>query len=200
MDPALARLGGGQAWFCQHGWAHADHSEEPAPGARRKKIELGGAYPPDALIADLGRGWARLHDLLPADRLLPVMVPPWNRVAPWLVDRLPGLGYAGWSGFGPRETGGPLPAANVHVDLIDWHGTGGFVGEAAALGQLAGHLAAKRAGTADPTEPTGVMTHHAVHDPATWAFLAGVLEAVAGHRHAAWVSPAALFPRRAAAG
>jgi hypothetical protein len=124
------------------------------------------------------------------------MVPPWNRVAPWVVDRLPGLGYTGWSGFGARERDGPLPATNVHVDLIDWHGSGGFLGEAAVLGKLVGHLAAKRAGQADPTEPTGVMTHHAVHDPATWAFLAGVLEAVAGHPDAAWASPAELFSGR----
>jgi hypothetical protein len=33
-----------------------------------------------------------------------------------------------------------------------------------------------------------------VHDAATWAFVAALLEAVAAHPHAAWVAPPALFP------
>lgn len=192
-DPALAGLGGSHAWFCQHGWAHADHGGDPAPGKRRKKIELGGSDP-EALAADLARGWRRLRELLPARRLLPVMVPPWNRIAPWAIDRLPALGYAGWSGFGPRDPAGAFPPVNVHVDVIDWRGGGGFAGDDAALGQLVGHLRAKRTGAADPAEPTGLMTHHAVHDPATWAFLAGLLEAVTAHPHAGWAAPDRLFP------
>lgn len=194
MDPALAGLGGRFAWFGQHGWAHADNSLPPAPGARRKKVELGGSCDPDAAAADLARGWSRLQEHLQADRLLPVMVPPWNRIDPAILARLPALGYAGWSGFGARRPDGPLPAVNVHVDPIDWRGTGGFAGEGAAIGQLVAHLQAKRSGAADPEEPTGLMTHHAVHDAATWAFVAALLEAVAAHPHAAWVAPPALFP------
>jgi len=192
-DAALAGLGGSHLWFCQHGWAHADHGLEPLPGERPRKVELGGSYDPEALIADLQRGWDRLDKILPG-RLLPVLVPPWNRIAPWVVGRLPALGYAGWSGFGARAAATAAPAeVNVHVDVIDWHGSRGFVGEAAALDQVVGHLAAKRTGRADPAEPTGLMTHHAVHDAATWAFVAGLLEAVAAHPHAGWASPAALF-------
>ncbi|MGF1624954.1 MAG: polysaccharide deacetylase family protein [Alphaproteobacteria bacterium] len=193
-DPAIAGLAGSRLRFCQHGWAHADHSTAPPPGQRRRKIELGGDYGEAALVADLRRGWDRLRRILP-DRLLPVLVPPWNRIAPWAVDRLPGLGYAGWSGFGARAAmdRAVLPAVNVHVDVIDWHGSGGFVGEAAALDQVVGHLRARRGGQADPAEPTGLMTHHAVHDPATWAFVAGLLEAVSDHPAARWASPDALF-------
>ena len=192
MDASIARLAGPTLWFAQHGWAHVDHSRPPAPGKRRKKIELGGDYHEATLEADLRQGWARLSEL-PADRLLQVLVPPWNRIEPRVVAALPALGYAGLSGSGSRGDGGPLRVVNVHVDVIDWHGTGGFVGEAAALAQVVEHLSARRGGGADPAEPTGLMTHHAVHDAATWAFVAGLIEAVVGHPHASWLSPGDLF-------
>lgn len=192
MEPAIARCIGAQTWFCQHGWAHQDHSLEPPPGKRRKKIELGGDYTADALAADLRRGWTLLRRGLPA-RLLPILVPPWNRIAPWVVDALPGLGYAGWSGFGARTASAGIQAVNVHIDVIDWRGSRGFAGEAAALAQAVAHLADRRAGRTDPAEPTGLMTHHAVHDPATWAFIERLLEAVGGHANASWLSPQNLF-------
>lgn len=197
MDTSIAQVAGPALWFAQHGWAHADHSLPPEPGKRRKKIELGGDYAQASLEADLRQGWGRLS-ALPADRLLQVLVPPWNRIEPRVVAALPALGYVGLSGSGPRRDNGPLRIVNVHVDVIDWRGTGGFVGEAAALTQVLEHLSARRRGTVDSTEPTGLMTHHAVHDAATWAFVAGLLEAVASHPHASWLSPGKLFDEAAA--
>lgn len=182
-----------EVWYAQHGWAHEDHAGPAAPGERRRKIELGGDHSDAVLHAELRRGWQRLRGRF-GPRLLPVMVPPWNRIAAPIVSALPGLGYAGLSAFGARAGAPGLTMVNVHVDVIDWRGSGGFAGEAAVLEQAMAHLAARRAGSADRDEPTGLMTHHAVHDPASWAFLAGVLEAIAAHPHARLVSPQALFP------
>ncbi|MEZ5668227.1 MAG: hypothetical protein R3F55_12470 [Alphaproteobacteria bacterium] len=179
------------ARVAQHGFAHVDHAL-PGPG-RVRKIELGGDRPMAALRTDLAAGWARLSGVL-ADRLLPVMVPPWNRIDPAVTAVLPQWGYRGLSGFGPRTATAGLVSVNTHIDPIAWRGDRGFAGEAAVLGQALAHLAARREGTVDPAEPTGLLTHHADHDPATWAFLAGFLEAVAGHPHARLLAPQALFP------
>jgi len=82
---------------------------------------------------------------------------------------------------------------NTHVDIIDWRGTRAFVGEAAALGALLSHLSAKLRNQADAGEPTGVLTHHAVHDAASWSFIERLFErtrALGAH----WAEASALFP------
>ena len=60
---------------------------------------------------------------------------------------------------------------NTQVDVIDWRGSRGFVGEGAALGRLVAHLAARRTSVVNAESPTGILTHHLVHDTATWRFL-----------------------------
>lgn len=65
---------------------------------------------------------------------------------------------------------------NTHVDVIDWRGSRGFVGEDFALNLATRHLQARRNGSADAHECTGWLTHHAVHDEAAWSFLAMLLE------------------------
>ena len=113
----------------QHGYAHVNH----APPAE-KKIELGGHRPAMVVLGELGTGWLALERQL-GDRALPVLVPPWNRIAPGLLPTLPEIGFRGLSTFGPRRRIrlGLLREVNTHVDLLDWKGHGGFVGEEAAL-------------------------------------------------------------------
>ena len=62
-----------------------------------------------------------------------------------------------------------------------------------ALALAARHLAAKRSGAADGAEPTGWLTHHAVHDSAAWEFLERLFERTRrlGVR---WADAKALFP------
>ena len=81
------------ATVLQHGLSHANHETPPA-----KKTELGAARPVQHVIADLITGWNLLEPFDP----LPVLVPPWNRISPDLIGRLPGLGYKGLSTFTPR--------------------------------------------------------------------------------------------------
>jgi len=185
---ALAARLAGEAGVAvmQHGWAHADH----AP-AGEKKAELGDHRPTDAVMADLDAGRDRLDALFgPAVR--PV-VPPWNRIGPRIAAALAGRGAA-LSLDGPRPGPDARPfRVNVHADPIAWRDGRGFAGEAAVLGAVVGHLAARRTGAADPTEATGLLTHHRVHDAGTDAFVARFLDETTGHPAAAWPPAAALF-------
>ena len=170
----------------QHGWAHRNH--RPA-GARSAEL---GADRPLAMVTDeLARGRDHLASLFGA-RFLPVLVPPWNRIDPPVVAALPRLGFRGLSCFGPRPAG-ERATVNTHVDPIAWRAGRGFVGEAKALDALIGHLADRRTGAADADEPTGLLTHHLVHDAALWHFLDRLLEFTAAHAAVRWLDARAVF-------
>jgi len=192
-DPALAGLlaDAPSVTAVQHGYAHLNH----APDGERK-AELGAHRPAEIVVAELAVGWDRLETLL-GPRLRPILVPPWNRIAPHLIPMLPELRYAGLSTFGPRPRARPtagLIQANSHLDIIDWPGHRGFVGTGAALAALTGHLAARRTGAvADPAEPTGLLTHHLAHDHGAWAFIDALLARTRGHPGARWLDAATVF-------
>ncbi|TAJ81584.1 polysaccharide deacetylase family protein [Reyranella sp.] len=155
----------------QHGYAHTNHATPPD-----KKIELGLQRPAMIVLGDLGTGWLALERLFAA-QALPVMVPPWNRIAEILVPTLPEIGYRGLSTFGPRKRAEPVRGfrqVNTHVDLIDWKAGGGFVGEEAALTALVEALARSRSRDG---EPIGLLSHHLAMDGGAWDFLRSVLEA-----------------------
>jgi hypothetical protein len=174
----------------QHGYAHANH----AP-AGEKKMELGPHRRADHVIAELATGQDRLSRLFD-EKFLPVLVPPWNRIASFLVPMLPEMKFCGLSTYGPRTRAEPVSGfrqVNTHVDLIDWRGGRDFIGPAAAAAATAAHLADRRQGHADPAEPTGILTHHLVQDPASWQFMAELLSLLDAHPAATVMSAAALF-------
>lgn len=70
-----------------HGWDHTNH----AP-ASEKKQELGLHRGEEAVLARLAEGLERIAGLF-GDRAVPLLVPPWNRIAPALLGHLPSLGY-----------------------------------------------------------------------------------------------------------
>lgn len=179
-----------RATVLMHGTDHVNRA-----GQNEKKTEFAAAEAPAAALARIGPARERLERLA-GDRFVPVMAPPWNRIQRDLVRRLPACGLRGLSGYGARKAPQAAPGVlevNTHVDIIDWHGTRGFVGEAAALGALAGHLSAKLRNKADAGEPTGVLTHHAVHDAASWSFIERLFERTRA-LGARWAEPAVLFP------
>jgi hypothetical protein len=170
--PALAeRLAGAERLAAapaidvlQHGYAHANHALPPD-----KKCELGPHRPAMLVLGELGTGWMALERLF-AGRALPVLVPPWNRIAPALVPTLPEIGFTGLSTFAARRRAEPvkgLRQINTHVDLIDWT-EGRFVGAEAALGALVGALRHSRSAT---SEPVGLLSHHLAMDEGAWDFL-----------------------------
>lgn len=173
----------------QHGWAHANH----APTGERT-IELGPHRPVDAVMAELIDGRERLARLF-GRQFLPVIVPPWNRIDPVIVDSLPARGYRGLSSDGARAPHGrdPFIVANVHIDIFRWQQPARFIGTEIALGQAVRHLAARRLGTVDPDEPTGLMTHHLQHDAGCWQFLERYLAVTASHPAVRYLPAAEIF-------
>lgn len=162
----------------QHGYAHNDNAPAGA-----KKCELVDPTTRPAILDELSRGHERLAALF-GTRLQPVMVPPWNRIEPALVARLPAIGFTGLSTYQARRAAAAAPGlaqANCHLDILQWRPQRRFVGTAAAVALLAGHLAAKRQGAADAAEPSGLLSHHQAHDAAAWHFLAELLERLTHH-------------------
>ncbi|HEX4885296.1 MAG TPA: polysaccharide deacetylase family protein [Casimicrobiaceae bacterium] len=192
LDASLVEAVAGAATgaVVQHGYAHRNHA---AAGA--KACELGGARRVDAAAAELAAGRQRLEAAF-GPRFVPVVVPPWNRIDPALVPRLPALGYAGLSTFGARTAREAAPGVvrcNTHADPIRWREGRTFVGADAGLAQVAAHLAARRTGAADPDEPTGLLTHHLVFDDAAWTFVDVLLRSTSGHPSARWIDAREAF-------
>jgi hypothetical protein len=173
----------------QHGFAHVNHA---LSGAR--KSEFPDSRDPQTIRDELGLGSRLLQSAL-GSRALPVLTPPWNRAGDTTLAALSALGFIGLSRYLPRQAAHihGVKQVNTHVDVIDWKRDRNFVGEAQALGLLVGHFAARRMGKADGDEPTGLLTHHLVHDPATWRFLEKLRDFLKKQPAARLLDPAAVF-------
>lgn len=170
----------------QHGYAHENHAVEG-----ERAIELGGQRRRERIVAELEKGWRSLAGLFPG-RLLPVMVPPWNRICPGLFPDLHALGYRALSCFAPRSRREAIPGllqTNCHADLIDWRQGRRFRGENRTIDQIRVHLEARRAGRADMHEATGILSHHLDHDDDCWCFLDTLLAHCSRHPGARWLAP-----------
>ncbi len=193
---AAIAAAGDRVSVLQHGYAHENY----AP-AGQKKFELGPERPAPIVVAEIAEGWQLLEARFGA-RFWPAMVPPWNRMAPYLAPFLAELRYRGLSQFGPRTRRHPvrgLLQVNTHVDIVHWKGaTPRFAGAAKLTDEVAGHLRARRTGAADPEEPTGLLTHHAVHDEACWSFLEELFQRLARHAAVRWLAAPAVFSDGAA--
>lgn len=154
-----------------HGWQHQNHAPEGA-----KKAEFN--HPRAHAEKELYDALSVSQSLFGGD-LLPVFVPPWNRVSKVLVDKLEGFGYQALSTYGAREMNGKnnaLTHINTHIDPIDWRGTRGLVDPDRIIAKLVNTVEARRTGAQDPTEPLGLLTHHLVHDDAIWSFCHALLQ------------------------
>lgn len=168
-----------------------DHRNRAGEGA--KKTEFPEHESGKQALARLAAARERLARLAEG-RFVAALVPPWNRLKQDLVARLPEAGIRGLSRYGARTATVPgVMQVNTHVDIIDWQGTRGFIGEDAALGLALRHLSARRAGRADAREPTGILTHHAVHDEAAWRFLGKLFDATRRHG-GVWSNAVGFFP------
>jgi hypothetical protein len=188
-EPGLARRLTGIAGLSivQHGWAHANHARVGA-----SKAELGADRPAALVLGELARGQIVLDGLF--GNWLRLLVPPHNRIARPLAEALPSAGYIGLSTYNPRRRAvAGLTQVNTHIDIMNWV-TRAFAGEAAALALALTHLRARRAGTVDADEPTGLLTHHLAHDEEAWVFTDRFLATVAGHPAARLIDLRTLCP------
>jgi hypothetical protein len=192
LEPSLPALlkSHGSVSVLQHGF---DHQNRAPAGAKKSEFPATRSWP--EIAAALAQGRDRLANAF-GRQFVPALTPPWNRIDAGHADQLGVLGYRGLSTYLPRKnpTAAGVAQINTHVDIIDWHGTRGFLGLAATLQLLVQHLTAKRLGQADPAEPTGLLTHHLVHDTETEEFLGALLDWCAKRPVIKWRSAADLFP------
>ena len=178
LGTVLARMSGFTP--CQHGWQHRNHA---APGQRA--CELGGDRPTEQVLIELAEGRLKLHGLF-GGQLADVLVPPWNRIEPAVVRRLPELGFAALSTFGPppKDDEG-IGRMNCDVDLIDWRN--GRVGRSAL--DIAGKLAEAIQAAQSHLRPVGILTHHLAHDAQAWRVLEELVGQLVRHPGAGFTRP-----------
>ncbi|MFK7867867.1 MAG: polysaccharide deacetylase family protein [Roseobacter sp.] len=150
-----------------HGWAHANHAPDTA-----KKAEFGS--PREAAASELQRGMDRLSQLF-TDQLVPVFVPPWNRMDRGFLPLLAATGFCAVSTFGRAPKDQILPFINSHLDPVDWRGTRGLHDPDLLISRAVTELQARRTDPTPDDEPFGFLTHHLVHDDQIWDFCAGFI-------------------------
>lgn len=173
-----------------HGFAHENHARHG-----QAKRELGGARRLDEIVGDLERGLA-LSRAAFGQRLLPVLVPPWNRIAAAAVAQLPALGYRGLSTWKPRAAVKPAPGllqVNTHLDVIDWRRGRVVKDEHLIAGLLLRKLRWRRERKVRAAEPLGLLTHHAYWDAAKERIIVNLLEATRSHPAVQWHTPSQAF-------
>jgi hypothetical protein len=172
---------------CQHGCWHRNHAPAGA-----KKAEFGAERAAAEVRRELREARARLGDRL-GPALLPVFVPPWNRIDPAHAALLPDLGFRGLScfrGYRLGADGGPA-LVNTGLDIMDWRARIGR--PAADLVDEACRLLAGLRAEASDGDALGLLLHHRDHDEAAWAFLEGFLARAFSHPAVAHGDPRRLF-------
>jgi len=189
-DPALLAGLGGAVRVLQHGTDHRNRA-----GPDEKKTEFPVSEPPQAAVERLLAAREQLR-VRAGKHFLPVLAPPWNRLPSALPPYLAAAGYCGLSQYGSRKnpySAKDLKQVNTHVDIIAWRSGRSFAGEAETLEAAVRHLSARRGGSADLAEPTGFLTHHAVHNGAAWDFLQRLFETTRAMPGVEWRDAAELF-------
>lgn len=174
-----------RAFAIPHGWRHENHAPP-----MEKKAEFGAHRPVAIMLAEVEQGWRRIEALF-GPLAQPVFAPPWNRVCQAVVDRLADCGLTALSVFQPRRERFAAPhvlQVNTHIDPISWRG-GGLVEPEALAAIVAEHLRARRQSRADNLEPYGLLTHHLVHDEASWTLVTRLIEIFMRSGVARWTSP-----------
>ena len=163
LAPRLNAAAG--AWVLQHGLRHVNHEPKGQPAS-----EVGAHREAQAQRGDLARGWALLSDA-GFTRLLPGLVPPWNRIADATRTALPVWGYSYLSSYEGRGDAASVPGLyhlDAHLDPIRWKQQRVFRGTEKMLDMLVAHLARRR--TDGGLQPVGFVTHHLQTSAEIWEF------------------------------
>jgi hypothetical protein len=174
VDESLARaIRGREVAILQHGWDHTDH----AP-VGDYKAELAAGRDPVEVRQQLARGWDRLVPLF-EDRLLPVLVPPFNQMAPELAEVV-SAAYQFVSIVSDFDAL-RVRSVNVHCEIVDSK-TGAAASEEIVALQLATALKLRRYHLVNARRPIGILTHHLVHTIAEWSLLTSLLTRLRAHK------------------
>ena len=157
-----------------HGWSHSNYA-----GPDEKKQELGLHRPLDIIVSELRLGLSRLAGLH-GRRFVPLLVPPWNRISPIVIEELYPLGYRALSTFGESDDA-VFTMINTQVDLMDWKGSRGCRDHNVLAAELIDHIE-------HTPGPIGLLTHHLVHDESAWHFLEQIMDITTAQHGCEWVS------------
>lgn len=168
----------------QHGFAHIDHAPKG-----EGSWELGDHRPLEAVEKELRQGFRILHAAF-GDKFLPVLVPPWTRFSEKLHPILSQVGFKAFSAEGfrdKRKNANGVQTIHAHCDPVKWKQNARFKGVQRVAEDFASHLKKRRLGQCDPTESTGLCTHHMDHSAELWAFLPEFLQVTTSHPAVKWI-------------
>jgi hypothetical protein len=175
----------------QHGWRHANH----APSGANE-------YPATRSVEEVSQelldGRRALRALF-GQQAIAVFAPPWHGFDACFLPLLPRHGLAAISRKGPRTglfAADGVLQANAHMSPIKWSMPPSFDCDDRYLGQVIDHLRGRRLARYDPSEPTGLLTHHLVQDDRSWAFISRFVAAVSGHPACQWIDARNIFALR----
>jgi hypothetical protein len=176
----------------QHGYSHSSYA---AKGV--KKIEIGGNRSTHEIQSELAAGCTQMHAEF-GDHFLPVLVPPWNRIESRTYKALVKAGFSGISSMWARASAYPVAGllqVNAHLDPVNWRTDRGFIGESRSIDCIRDHLYARRTGTTDIDEPTGILSHHLAQDESVWDFIARLMLALKKHPVVEWLDAGSIWTR-----
>jgi hypothetical protein len=163
-----------------HGWSHANH----AP-AGEKKQELGLHRGREPVLTELGKALLTMT-ALHGDRLLAMLVPPWNRIDASLIPDLRPLGYEFLSTFGePAHEHPGLPVINSQIDLIDFRGTRRCHDHSLLARMIADELARSRLVR---RSAVGILSHHLIDNEGGLQFLGDLFAVTVTHPACRWAN------------
>lgn len=183
LDPDLPTALNTQplAYVLQHGLRHKNHEPKGHPAS-----EVGDHRAMEDVTRDLAEGWQTLCQA-GFDRLLQVLVPPWNRISDAVRAQLPAMGYAGLSSYPGRGSSDPIERLvqwDGHLDPIRWKKERSFRGEDSMITMTIEALQDRRLGNAHG--PIGYLTHHLQTDQAVWDFTQEWLERLTYQGRTKW--------------
>ena len=120
--------------------------------------------------------------------------PPAERHDPRVVRRRPESAGYGKHDREPQPVAG-LARLDTHIDPVDWHAGRGLHPPPALLAKLAERVERLAGFPPGPAAPTGILTHHLVHDDATFAFVDALLHFLARGGLTRWLSGAMLLEK-----
>ncbi|MGJ8545840.1 MAG: polysaccharide deacetylase family protein [Sulfitobacter sp.] len=181
------------AWVLQHGFAHKNHEPRGTPAS-----EVGISRDMALQQRDLAQGWEILTNAQ-MPRLLPGLIPPWNRISEATLRRLPEFGYSLVSVFDGRSSGDPVPGLvqiDCHIDPIRWKYGRQFRGAAKMVEHCVTQLSQRRQSGSDA--PIGYVTHHLQTENAIWEFTDAWMEHLTASGVCDWHRLDSFLPNRSA--